>query len=91
VQGRVFAARSLLLQSASAIAVLIAGLLADNVFVPALNQRSRRAEMFRRGTIYRALNRLRATCATKMLPKMRDNRNSVKILFNHISRKFTIL
>ncbi len=38
MQGRVFAARSLLLQLASAIAVLIAGPLADNVFVPALSQ-----------------------------------------------------
>lgn len=35
VQGRVFAARSLLLQLASAFSVLIAGPLADNVFVPA--------------------------------------------------------
>jgi MFS transporter, DHA3 family, macrolide efflux protein len=39
VQGRVFAARSLLLQLASATAVLIAGPLADNVFVPAFAQR----------------------------------------------------
>lgn len=36
VQGRVFAARSLLLQIASAIGYLIAGPLADNVFTPAL-------------------------------------------------------
>ena len=38
VQGRVFAARSLLLQLASASSILIAGPLADNVFVPALSQ-----------------------------------------------------
>ncbi|WP_026736235.1 MFS transporter [Fischerella sp. PCC 9605] len=38
VQGRVFAARSLLLQLASAVAVLIAGPLADNVFVPAFRE-----------------------------------------------------
>ena len=38
VQGRVFAARSLLLQVASAAAVLIAGPLADNVFIPAFRQ-----------------------------------------------------
>lgn len=38
VQGRVFAARSLLLQVASASSILIAGPLADNVFVPALSQ-----------------------------------------------------
>ncbi|MFN6517014.1 MAG: MFS transporter [Nostoc sp. CreGUA01] len=38
LQGRVFAARSLLLQLASAAAVLIAGPLADNVFIPAFSQ-----------------------------------------------------
>ncbi|YAF95031.1 MAG: MFS transporter [Nodularia sp. CChRGM 3473] len=37
VQGRVFGARSLLLQIASAVAYLIAGPLADNVFTPALS------------------------------------------------------
>ncbi|MEA5605607.1 hypothetical protein [Nostoc sp. UHCC 0252] len=36
VQGRVFAARSLFLQIASAVGYLIAGPLADNVFTPAL-------------------------------------------------------
>jgi MFS transporter, DHA3 family, macrolide efflux protein len=36
VQGRVFAARSLLLQMASAVSYLIAGPLADHVFAPAL-------------------------------------------------------
>lgn len=38
VQGRVFAARSLLLQLASAVSALIAGPLADNVFIPAFSQ-----------------------------------------------------
>ncbi|MBW4477624.1 MAG: MFS transporter [Tolypothrix brevis GSE-NOS-MK-07-07A] len=38
VQGRVFAARSLLLQLASAASVLIAGPLADNLFIPAFSQ-----------------------------------------------------
>ncbi|MBD2453038.1 MFS transporter [Nostoc sp. FACHB-87] len=38
VQGRVFAARSLLLQLASAVAVLVAGPLADKVFIPAFSQ-----------------------------------------------------
>jgi MFS transporter, DHA3 family, macrolide efflux protein len=38
LQGRVFAARSLLLQLASAVAFLISGLLADNVFVPKFSQ-----------------------------------------------------
>ncbi|RUR75926.1 hypothetical protein ACF3DV_26760 [Chlorogloeopsis fritschii PCC 9212] len=38
MQGRVFAARSLLLQLASAASVLIAGPLADNVFVPAFSE-----------------------------------------------------
>ncbi|WP_414550910.1 MFS transporter [Anabaena sp. CCY 0017] len=37
VQGRVFGARSLLLQVSSAVAYLIAGPLADNVFAPALS------------------------------------------------------
>lgn len=36
VQGRVFAARSLLLQLVSAFGLLIAGPLSDNVFTPAL-------------------------------------------------------
>ncbi len=40
VQGRVFAARSLLLQLASAASVLVAGPLADKVFIPAFNQGS---------------------------------------------------
>jgi MFS transporter, DHA3 family, macrolide efflux protein len=38
IQGRVFAARSLLLQLASATSVLVAGPLADNVFIPAFTQ-----------------------------------------------------
>lgn len=38
VQGRVFAARSLVLQIASAVAYLVAGPLADRVFAPAFNQ-----------------------------------------------------
>lgn len=40
VQGRVFAARSLLLQLGSAVAYLIAGPLADNVFEPAMQSKS---------------------------------------------------
>jgi MFS transporter, DHA3 family, macrolide efflux protein len=38
IQGRVFAARSLLLQLASAVAFLISGPLADNVFAPKFSQ-----------------------------------------------------
>jgi len=38
VQGRVFAAHSLVIQFGSAAAYLIAGPLADNIFVPALNE-----------------------------------------------------
>ena len=38
--GRVFAARSLILQLVSAFGLLIGGLLADNVFTPALNNGS---------------------------------------------------
>ncbi|WP_414620441.1 MFS transporter [Calothrix sp. CCY 0018] len=40
VQGRVFAARSLILQLLSALGLLIAGPLADNVFTPMLNNKS---------------------------------------------------
>ncbi|MBD2494920.1 MFS transporter [Nostoc sp. FACHB-280] len=46
VQGRVFAARSLLLQLASAVAVLVAGPLADKVFIPAFTQESSIAVIF---------------------------------------------
>ncbi|BAZ37911.1 hypothetical protein NIES4101_38370 [Calothrix sp. NIES-4101] len=46
VQGRVFAARSLLLQFVSAFGLLIAGPLADNIFAPALFAGSRLAAIF---------------------------------------------
>lgn len=49
IQGRVFAARSLLLQFISAFGLLIAGPLADNIFAPALLEGGRLAGIFGTG------------------------------------------
>ncbi|MBW4513639.1 MAG: MFS transporter [Timaviella obliquedivisa GSE-PSE-MK23-08B] len=46
IQGRVFAANALVVQSVSAIALLIAGPLADRVFEPALQQNNRLTSLF---------------------------------------------
>jgi len=46
IQGRVFAVRSLLLQLVAAVAYLIAGPLADNVFEPAMMPESKFASLF---------------------------------------------
>lgn len=46
IQGRVFAANALVIQIVSAIALLIAGPLADRVFEPALQQNNRLASLF---------------------------------------------
>jgi MFS family permease len=46
IQGRVFAASTLILQGCSAIATLIAGLLADRVFEPMMQSNSQVADLF---------------------------------------------